>query len=190
MKRRTVAIGAVVAGVLAGLFPMLCGCPLSVAKNLTKERTGNISFAFINNTPYTAAFTFGTWDEWDRSPGTISIDQLLVAANTTTAPTQLTCGRSAAVGTQDLVDRVLATKADETDDFIPNAFAAEVHFSDAPAGSEAEALPTVGTALGKGVLLGVDYSCGDRLVFTFYEDPDAAGGFRVDFEVILDETKD
>jgi len=84
---------------------------------------------------------------------------------------------------------VIATKTDEaTTSFDADSFDTVVHFSAAASDSDAAALPTAGTALGVEKLLGVDYSCADLLVFTFTEDPDAEGGFRVDFEVILDQT--
>ncbi len=85
---------------------------------------------------------------------------------------------------------MIATNADKTDTFDADAFDTVVHFSSAPSDSNAAALPTEGTALGREVLLGVDYSCADEIIFTFVQDPDAVGGFRIDFEVILDDTQD
>jgi hypothetical protein len=82
---------------------------------------------------------------------------------------------------------VIETEADlSADEFVPEAFDTVVHFSSAPAGSTGEGLPTQGTAEGIERLLGVDYSCEDQLVFTFVQDPDAPGGFRIDYQVIVD----
>ena len=50
-----------------------------------------------------------------------------------------------------------------------------------------EAVATVGTAVGLNKLVGVDFSCGDELIFTFRPDPDAEGGFRIDFQLIHDD---
>ena len=133
-----------------------------------------------------AGFTYATWDQWDHSPGAINMKQLTVAALTSSTVDTLPCARNAAVGTQDMVTRVLETEADVTDTFNPDLFDTVVRFTTTNAGTGADSLPTAGTAQGVQVLLGVDYSCEDEIVFTFVEDPDAPGGFRVDFEVILD----
>lgn len=191
MNRKSVAISGALAGMAAALFAVFTGCIGTIAQNQLAERTGDITFVFINSTPYRAAFSYGTWDAWDRTPGPVDLQQLQLAPNTTSDEATVPCRRNAAVGTQDFVDRVIATRADEElQDFDPDAFDTVVHFSSAPSGTGAAALPTVGTALGIEKLLGVDYSCGDQLIFTFVEDPDAEGGFRIDFEVILDERKD
>lgn len=165
----------------------MSGCGGTVVANLVKERTGNITIRFINDSDYRAAFSYGTWDEWDRSPGPINFEQTIVGPRVTLAPVTLPCARNFAIGTQKLVDRVLLTDADDTDDFNPDAFDVVVHFSHGTSDTDVEAVPTRGTALGIEKLLGVDYSCQDQLVVTFVEDPDAEGGFRIDFEVLLDE---
>ncbi len=174
-------------GMSAALLPLVWACLGEVYLNQTKERAGNVSMVFINSTPHRAIFTVGTWDAWDRlGPGPIQLDFLRLAGNSTSGVFSLACRRNAAVGTEKLVKRALDTDADDADDFDANAFGAQVRFSSAPTDSEAADLPTAGTAEGREVLLGVDYSCADRLVFTFVEDPAAPGGFRVDFEVIRD----
>lgn len=177
-------LGAIVLTSAAGCFPS------TIWANQTKERTGNITLLFINNTPYRAVFTCGTWDEWDRSPGPINLEQRNLDGNTSLAPLTLPCRRNTAIGSDLLVRRVIALERDLEDSFRPEFFDTVVRFSRAPGGSDAAPLPTEGTAEGIGKLLGVDYSCGDQLVFTFEVDPDAPGGFRIDFEVILDNTRD
>ncbi len=187
MTQRVIAISTVAAVALAGFVWALPGCNGTIVANQTKERTGNVSIAFVNTTSANAGFTYATWDQWDHSPGAINMKQLSVPAQTSTAVDSLPCARNAAVGTQDMVTRVLETKADvAADTFNPDLFDTVVRFTATTAGSDAGSLPTAGTAQGVGVLLGVDYSCEDEIVFTFVEDPDAPGGFRVDFEVILD----
>ncbi len=180
-------IGGVVC--VAGLAAMWGGggCTAENYLNLTKERQGNVTFLFINNTGYNAAFSFGTYDAYDKTPGTANFEQLRLNAHTTSAAVSVPCFRNAAVGTEDFINRVLATDANDIDGFDPDAFDTVVRFSDAPAGSDASGLPTAGTANGIERLLGVDYSCADQLIFTFNEDPDAPGGFRIDFEVIADD---
>ncbi len=176
------------AGWLAIAAALLClsGCDTVFFLNQTAERNGNITVSFINNTPYRASFSYGSYDKLDNSPGAVSFQQLRLEGDTTSAAQTLTCRRNVAIGTQDLVDRVLATRADENDNFDPDAFDIVVHFSGAAQDSDAAALPTRGSALGRERLLGADYSCGDQLVFTFEEDPNAEGGFRIDFTVIVD----
>lgn len=177
-------------GFALGLLAAAAGCTPDLFDNLTKERTGNISVSFVNNTPYRAAFSYGTYDAWDRSPGPVSLQQLRLAANSTSASTSVTCRRNLAIATPDFVERVIDTEADDTDTFDPDAFDTTVHFSSAPSDSDAAALPTAGTAEGIELLLGVDYSCADQVIFTFAEDPDRPGGFRIDYEVILDVRED
>lgn len=163
------------------------GCTPQLFRNQIEQRTGNISFIFVNTTPFRAAFSFGTYDSLDRLPGPASLQQLLLdsgsSSNAITAP----CRRNAAIGTQEYVDRVLDTNADNIANFVPEALSVNVHFSSAPQGSDLAALPTEGFAVGREVLLGVDYTCNDQLIFTFVQDPDARGGFRVDFEVLRDD---
>ncbi len=175
----------------------LPGCLESVVLNQTKERVGDITVQFINNTTADAAFTYGSWDEWDRQPRTVEEDPTVVEMDQLVLPRQsvsevytLHCARNLAIGTEALVARVLAARADLTDSFVPEAFDSVVHFSRAVSGSDAANLPTSGTAEGIELLLGLDYSCEDRVIFTFVEDPDAPGGFRIDFEVIRDRRPD
>ncbi len=189
MNCRNIVISGLLALMVAGLFSV-GGCIGDLARNQMAERTGNISLVFINNTEYRAIFTYGVYDAWDRSPGPVELQQLTLAPNSSSSPATLPCARNVAIGTDDFVERVLETEADQADDFDPDAFNTEVYFSSAPADSVAGSLPTAGTARGIEKLLGVDYSCEDRLIFTFVEDPDAKYGFRIDYEVILDEIKD
>ncbi len=185
MKRAAIVL--VLASGLVVLGPLSCSGV--TFRNLTKEKTGNVSVVFINTTNARAAFSFGSYDAWDRSPGPVTLQQARVDAFTTNAPVSILCRRNIAVAGADFVKRVIDARADENlATFDPNLFDEVVHFSSAPSGDEpAASLPTAGTALGREVLLGIDFSCGDQLIFKFVEDPDAPGGFRVDFEVIRDK---
>jgi hypothetical protein len=178
---------------LAGAaLPQLAGCDGTIVRNLTEQRTGDITMVFINNTPYTAAFSFGTFDGWDRSPpGPMDFQQQVLAPNSSTAPLSVQCARNAAVASEDFVERAIMTDQDDTvDDFNPDALDTTVHFSAAPSDSADADLPDAGTAVGVEKLLGVHYSCGDELIFTFSADPNEPGGFRVDYEVIIDAQRD
>ncbi len=183
-KWRPATTGAILLALALG---GVSGCLGTVYKNLTKERTGNVKLLFINNTQYRASFCYGSWDAWDRTPGEATLQTLRLEAFTAGTPATVPCRRNTAVGSQDLYDRAVALKLDETTNFDLDAFDTTVHFSAAPVDSDTAALPTEGTAAGLEKLLGVDYSCEDTLIFTFNEDPAEPGGFRIDFQVILDK---
>ena len=168
-----------------GLLVPACG---RLLLNQTAERTGNISLTFINDTPYRASFSYGTWDSLDRNPvGPVNFRQLRLAGSSSSAVLSLSCARNFAIATQELLTRVIDTDADQTATFDPDAFDTTVHFSDQPQDSDLAAVATVGTAVGVEKLLGPDFECGDRLVFTFVEDPDVTGGFRIDYALIRAE---
>jgi len=175
-----VALSALLAG----------GCTSDLLYNITEERTGNIEVVFINNTPYRASFTCGTFDSLDRNPpGQVALLQQRIEAFTTTAPNVLACRRNFAIATPELLNRIILTDADQGSGFDADVFDATVDFSSAPADSDSAAAPTPpqgGTAAPREFLLGVDYSCADRLIITFQEDANAPGGFRIDYSVILD----
>lgn len=174
---------------LTGIVGMLLsGCDAFL--NQTAERNGSITVAFVNNTPYRAAFSYGTYDPLDLSPqpGPTELQQLRLEAGTSSASVTVACRRTLAIGTQAYVDRAVANDADLAASFDADAFDAVVHFSSAPQDSDAAALPTAGTAAGVEKLVGVDFSCGDQLLFTFVQDPHAPGGFRTDFSVVVNRS--
>jgi len=181
-------LAAALVGLAAGGGLALVGCTDLLA-NLTTEVTGNVTVIFINNTPYRASFSYGTYDAFDRvGPGEMQLRQLRLEGNTVSTPVQIRCARNFAVGTQGLYDRAVALKLPETQTgFDADAFDTVVHFSDQPEDSDLAAVATVGTAPGIEKLLGVHYTCGDRLFCTFVQDPNVSGGFRIDFFVIKDE---
>lgn len=170
---------------LAGLTGLTASCSPELIANQTARRQGNVSFQFVNTTPFRASFSYGTYDALDRNPpGSVVLEQLRLEGFQTTAPTDVECRRNAAVGTQALVDRVVETKGDLVVNFDREAFTPVVNFSSADADSDAAALPTEGTAEGIELLLGVDFACADRLIFTFVQDATAPGGFRIDFSLL------
>lgn len=181
---RAFAVHAIIA---VTVLLSLGGCGPNFANYITEERSGNVQFQFINNTSARAVFSFGTYDKLDRNPpGTVQIQQLRLEANTSSTPATLVCRREASVATADFVQRVIVTNADAVAGFDADAFDDVIHFSTSPSDSDSAGLATAGTALGVEKRLGVDFTCGDRVIFTFQEDPDAPGGFRVDFSVIPD----
>lgn len=175
------------------LLPLTLGvsCALDAFYNLTEELTGNVTVVFTNTTDARASFTFGSYDPLQLDPpAAANTQQTRLEANTVSGTFTVLCRRTVAIATQDLVDRVVATNGDDAAGFDREAFNAEVNFSNAPADSDAAALPTVGVALGREVRVGVDFKCGDQLNFTFVRDDAAEGGFRIDFSVIPSEPED
>jgi hypothetical protein len=172
---------------LTGLAALTASCSSELIANQTAVRQGNVAFQFVNTTPFRASFTYGTYDALDRNPpGAPNIQQLRLEGFQTTAPTDVTCARNAAIASQSLVDRVIDTDGHLAVNFDREAFNAVVNFSSADEDSDAAALPTEGTAEGVELLLGVDFGCRDRLIFTFVQDPAAPGGFRIDFSLLRD----
>ena len=173
------------AGLLVALGSLTGGCMGDLVANLVEERTGDVTVVFINDTPYRAGCSFGSYDAFDRSTtADVTLAQQLVEAKTSTAPITLPCRRNTAVGTEFFIRRVLDTDTQLRTTYNPDIFGPLVNFSSAPLGSEAEALPTEGTAEGIEVRLGVDYAWGDQLIFTFVEDAEAPGGFRIEYSLL------
>lgn len=181
--RRRIAKRVVPVLLVAGLvFNSSC---TNVFHYLTQERTGNISVQFINNTPFRASFSFGTYDSLDRNPpGPVSLNQQRLEANSTSTSISAPCRRDAALGTQEYIQRVVDTGGDSGANFDLEAFNAEINFSSEPVNGPGAALPTEGTAAGVVAHLGVNYKCGDQLIFTFEVDPNSPGGFRADLTVV------
>ncbi len=189
MRARRIVVRFAVVAAWISLIAWQPGCLTTFLLNQTAERTGNVTVVFINDTPYRASFSYGAWDSLNRNPpGPIEFRQLRLEGQDTAGPTSLNCARNFAVGTQEFYDRAVSQDVHESAAFDADAFDIVVHFSDAPADSDLAAIATVGSARGNERLVGVDYGCGDQLVFTFVQDPDAEGGFRIDFAVLVGES--
>lgn len=185
-RSETRAVGLAVTVCVLGTA-LSAGCTdSSLFRNLVAPVAGDVAFIFVNDTPHRAVFSFGTYNDLDRSPGAVNFEQLRLEAHTTSELVVVTCARNAAIGTEGFVTRVLATDADDRPDFDPDAFHEWVGFSSFPTGSTGAGLADAGYAEGLEVLLGYDFSCGDQLIVTFVEDETAPGGFRIDFTVLLD----
>lgn len=189
MKIRFVAVGFLTVlsvGVATLSGP---GCSPTFLQNQTAPLNANVSLTFVNDTQFRASFTYGIFSDLARNPpGTVNFVQNRLEAGMSIAPNSLPCSRNVSIGTAKLLQRVIDTNADQGDpNFDEDAFSITVNFSDAPADSDLAATPTVGTAVGVNKLVGVDFSCGDELIFTFRQDPDADGGFRIDFVLIHDD---
>jgi len=167
------------------------GCIGNLAFNQTEELSGNIAVQFVNNTSFRASFTFGMYDSLEKDPpGAVSLFQQRLEGNASTTAQTLPCRRVGGLATQRMIQRVLDTNGDSAAGFDDAVFGTTINFSSAPADSDAATLPTEGTAQGLEVRLGVDFTCGDLLIFTLEESDSAPGGFRVTFQVIEDEEDD
>lgn len=191
-RMQRLGVGVLSVGLLLALAAPPTGCTPDQILHNTEEISGDVTVQFINNTPFRAAFSFGSYNSLDRSPpGEPSFEQLRVEGNTTSQAVTVTCRRTVVVGTEEFIERVLLTEADEdAADFDADAFSENVNFSSADPNSASAALPTVGTARGREALAGLDFRCGDRLIFIFEQDAAAPGGFRVDLQVIPTDADD
>lgn len=177
--RRTVCVLMVLgAGALAG-------CTAAFLQYLTAPLADlNNTITIVNETPYRASFSFGAYDDLNRNPpGPVDFQQRRLEAGESFT-TQMICAHDTAIGTAKLIRRAIENEIPDGEDFDVDAFDETVHFSDAPADSPLAAIATVGTAEGVTKRVANHYSCGDELIFTFREDPDAPGGFRIDFQLV------
>ncbi len=159
--------------------------------NNTKEIEGQVGVVFTNSTIYNISFTWGTWNDLDRqTPRLVDIDQVRLSGLTSTDIRLLPCARNMAIGTDKFVDWVMLSSEIDELAFEIELLNPVVHFSDAATDTDASTSPTVGTAEGVELLLGLDYSCDDQIMITFVEDPDATGGFRLEWAVIKDQNRD
>jgi hypothetical protein len=153
-------------------------------------RRGNVNVAFINNTPFRAIFTFGTYDpqnplfvpQFDQfTAGPNAADRL--EGNTDSQVFTFQCGRAMSIGGDELIQRIreegLGTDADQA------ALEPGITFSDRPLDDPDADQPTAGRAVGVVTLQGYEYRCESLLVYTFELDPTQPGGFRIDLNVIL-----
>jgi hypothetical protein len=173
-------------GLIAALLGGGSGCTQEFVANQTATRSaGAVSVVILNNTPFRASLMFGSYDALDRADeAPMSFQQARVEAFQTEGPREVQCRRNLAVGTDELMRRALQSNQDQQSTFDPEIFFTTVNFSDAPNDSPAATLPTEGSARGREVLLGVHYTCADRVVFVLEQDEDAPGGFRIDFFVV------
>jgi len=187
MRKLRVSIRRNLIAAAALSVTLLGGCAPTLIPHLIEERSGNVTVLIINNTSARAVMSLGSWDSLDRDPpAVITIQQPRVESRMSSPPITLPCRRNIAIGTDELVQRARDTNVDANAGFNLEAFVPVVNFSNAPNGSTGQDLPSAGTAAGIEVRLGVDFTCGDQLIFTLEDDPNSPGGFRVDFIVLPD----
>lgn len=136
---------------------------------------------FINNTPFRAIFTFGSYDPLDKNTTPTGFGQLRLASGATSPLQTQPCKKSFSVGGEELI-RLIDVRNLTVND--PRALIDGVNFSAAPVGDPLEAEPTEGTALGRVDRAGVDFTCESVLIYSFNQDATAPGGFRIDLQVL------
>lgn len=169
------------------------GSNLAAGTGLPTPRA--IQVGFINNTPFRAIFTYGAYDQDDKTSLPTGFGQLRLEGNTSSAQVAQPCRKTFSLGGDELIR--LITENEKDPNLVvndPRALVRGVNFSNAPANDPLAAEPTEGTAQGKIVLNGVDFDCirtdirqttgSGLLLFTFVQDASAPGGFRVDFSFV------
>lgn len=140
-----------------------------------------LRLTFINNTPFRAIFTFGSYDPLDQNTTPTGFGQLRLESGATSPLQTQPCRKSFSVGGEELI-RLIDVRDLVVND--PRALIDGVNFSAAPLGDPLAAEPTEGTALGRVDRAGVDFTCDSVLIYSFEQDATAPGGFRIDLQVL------
>jgi len=186
-------VGGLVAALLA-----VGGCSTGTLLNQAASRGGSqagnqgtVRVLFLNNTPNRAFFTYGTYNNTDRTAVPTVLQAGTTAARTTLEAdnflpaTDLPCDRVFSVGDVELL-RLIDENLDTTtrDALDQNALVEGAGFTSAPLGDENAVLATEGFSPPVRALLGVDFSCGSVLVIRYEIDDVGPGPFRAVFSVI------
>lgn len=175
-------------------------------------RRTSIYIAFINNTPYRAIFTFGTYDPLNMDQQgplafPIAFEQFYIdpnpdyrlERNSVSRTVVFGCGRAIGVGDQALVDIIEKYGYETTSSGAPvypealrplldprtGAHKAGIIFSDRPLDAEDAGTHITAWASGVVTLQGAEYPCDALVVYTFDLDETQPGGVRVTPEVML-----
>jgi hypothetical protein len=154
---------------------------------------GDVRVLLINNTPYRAVVTFGTYDQTDEESqpafgqfGPEDSDVTL-DGNAESDIITLSCGRVFSIGSAPLLDLIEENLPDAT--VIEEAFVVGVEFYTVPEDGADDAEPALeGTAPAFEALLGVDFPCNSLLIIRLEFDGLGPDSFRIDFEMIPSET--
>jgi hypothetical protein len=157
------------------------------------ERT--LLVGFINNTPFRAIFTFGTYDQLNKDALPVGFVQIRLEGNTASAQIAQPCRKTFSLGGAELIQLIEVNAESPLINITdPEALVVGVNFSSAPANDPLAAEPTEGKAEPLVLLNGVAYTClrtdirettGTGLIIvTFEQDASAPGGFVADFEFV------
>lgn len=163
---------------------------------------GAMEVVFVNETPYRAIFTFGTYDPQDQNSvptfGQFAVDpdedetpfNRGLAADTVTARGSFlaNCGRVFSLGGDALIAQIRETEAEPFNNapIVEDVMRSGVYFTSKPLDdADANAVQSFDIRMDPHTsLLGVDYSCDALLVYTFSLDPADAGKVVVNLEVL------
>lgn len=181
----------------ATAFSFFGGCGRDTFLNQTASFGGDVAGStsqvrvlFINNTPFRAIFTFGTYNNTDQFDQP-EFGQLIglesgntLEGDSSTPQLTLSCDRVFSVGDSELLRLI-----DENLDLDGGLLNAEaliegVAFSAAALGEDNAGLATEGFAPPVRALLGVDFPCDSILVVRFEIADVGPAPFRADFEII------
>ena len=176
---------------------LLAGCSAETFLNQTASRgwdtagsTSIVRVIFINNTPYRAIFTYGTYNNTDPTDVPF-VDQFVghaggttLEANATADVVSLSCDRVFSIGDTGLLRLIDENLEVEDTNLDEEALIQGVAFSRAELGQENAGVATEGFAPEVRALLGVDFPCGSILVIRFEVADVGEAPFRADFEVI------
>ena len=154
-----------------------------------------IQVGFINNTPFRAIFTAGSYEQLDNDTVPANFVQIRLEGNATTAQIPQPCQGTYSLGGAELIRLIELNRNSPAVNITDEAaLIVGVNFSGAPLGDPLEAEPTEGTAVGRDSLVVFDFTClrtGIRqvtgtglLLYTFEQDATAPGGFRIDFSFV------
>ncbi len=194
-------------GVVSGMLAIACGsgCGESLLNQTaslggaTAGQRGAQRVLFINNTPYRAVFTYGSYDPNDQDsrpdfeqfglqdfPAKLDGNRVS-SISVTNDRAFIDCARVFAIGSDRLHEFIRKHVADV--DLVSEAMVEGVEFFEIPAQDQPSNEPrSVGFAPPFEALLGVDFPCQALLVIRFERNDLGPAAFRVDFELIPPES--
>jgi len=175
-------------------------CTEDVYLNLTSplgdgDQVGSrsdFSATFVNNTPYRAIFTVAAFNHFNQQAVPNDVQQFadgqddtaVLEGNTAAGPFTFQCNRALSIGGIQMLERLVDSAVDPSQ-LNQDALMTGVGFSAAALGDPLATLPTEGTADPLDIWQGSAFQCESLIVVTFEQDPNAPGGFRIDYDVIL-----
>lgn len=180
---------------LGGLVSWSCSPLVSLTNTATLGGNnpggrGNLRVAFINETPFRAIFTYGTYDP--ENPGfTPQFRQFSVSptaasrleGNSESAPITLQCARAVSIGSAEFIERL--RDAGLVDNASEEALQPGISFSDRPLDDPQAGQPVAGHLDGIETVQGLEFPCEALLVYTLRTDATQPSGFRLDLQVVL-----
>lgn len=172
----------------------LAGCTTDWANRFaslgggTAGERGEVQVLFINNTPYRAVFTLGTYDQTDPSHEpdfgqfTNDADDLTLEGGESSPVGALDCARVFSIGGRRLLALIEENLPDA--ELRPEATIEGVEFFQVAESGEAGDPMSQGKAPPLEALLGVDFPCGALLIVRLEINDAGPDPFRVDFELI------